>query len=151
MRFWRLSKAAYADRLDGGYGLKNAGRWNPIGNLVTYCASAPSLCLLESLVHIEVVADLPPYKLVEYEAPDSIAVTEIVAADLPEGWQTDYAVTQQLGADWYAGNAGALLKVPSAILPLVVPERNFIINHAHPEAPKIAIAAIHDFWFDHRL
>jgi RES domain-containing protein len=37
-----------ARSFDGGYGLLYDGRWNTAGHAVTYCATSPSLCLLES-------------------------------------------------------------------------------------------------------
>lgn len=151
MRFWRLSKAAYADRLDGGYGLRNTGRWNLRGRLVTYCSTSPPLCLLETLVHVEDVTLLPPYKLVEYNAPDDISISIIDPAMLAEDWQSDETISQAIGEEWITNATSALLRVPSAVLPSVIPERNLVINHAHPDASSITIAAIHDFWFDQRL
>ncbi len=53
MLLWRLSGVQYASAFDGGYGLLFEGRWNTAGHAVTYCASSPSLCVLEKLVHIE--------------------------------------------------------------------------------------------------
>jgi RES domain-containing protein len=53
MLLWRLSIRRYANIFDGGYGLLFDGRWNTVGHAVTYCATSPSLCVLENLVHIE--------------------------------------------------------------------------------------------------
>lgn len=53
MLLWRLSIRRYASIFDGGYGLLFDGRWNTVGHAVTYCATSPSLCVLEKLVHIE--------------------------------------------------------------------------------------------------
>ena len=53
MQLWRLSGAAHARAFDGGYGLLYPGRWNSAGRAVTYCATSPSLCVLEKLVHVE--------------------------------------------------------------------------------------------------
>ena len=53
MLLWRLSGVQHAEAFDGGYGLLFEGRWNTIGHAVAYCATSPSLCVLEKLVHVE--------------------------------------------------------------------------------------------------
>jgi hypothetical protein len=46
----------------------------------------------------------------------------------------------------------ALLIVPSAIMPLLnAPDRNVIINHRHPDAPRIKIVRVVSFELDPRL
>src|SRR5258708_39409735 len=59
MLLWRLSGLQHAEAFDGGYGLLYDGRWNTVGHAVTYCATSPSLCVLEKLVHVQDPALLP--------------------------------------------------------------------------------------------
>lgn len=154
MRLWRLSTPAYADRLDGGYGRTNAGRWNRAGELVTYAATVPSLCVLEKLVHIEDV-DLFPndLRLVRLEAPDDLPVTALEEpAQLPAGWWRTIGLTQALGSAWHAARATPLLRAPSVIArSRETADRNVVVNHLHPRAAEIRVAAVEPFELDYRL
>lgn len=154
MRLWRLAAADIAERFDGGYGVRNAGRWNQRGQIVTYCASVPSLCVLEKLVHIEDV-DLFPndLRLVRYEAPDDLAVSAFEPGNpLEEGWEDRASLTQTLGAEWYEARETALLRVPSVIVPTIeTADRNFVINHSHPDIGRIVRKEDRAFRLDPRL
>ena len=78
MRLWRLSGADFAERFDGGYGLRHDGRWNVSGHPVTYCASGPSLCVLEKLVHVDDPLLLPDdTMLVCYDVPDDVTMETV--------------------------------------------------------------------------
>jgi RES domain-containing protein len=140
--------------LDGGYGRHHAGRWNRQGELVTYCASVPSLCILEKLVHIEDV-DLFPnnLQLVELTVPDGLAVTiHEEGSSLPNGWHRNLAVSQDIGSAWYDSTTSPLLRVPSVIARTAeTTDRNWVINHRHPDAAHIVVAGVTPFDFDHRL
>lgn len=154
MRLWRLSSPAYADRFDGGYGRANDGRWNRKSQLVTYCASVPSLCILEKLVHIEDVNLFPDeLRLVHYEAPDDLPVTELEPDDpLGEGWQLDVSVSQDIGAAWYEACETVLLRAPSVLaVTRETADRNYVVNHAHPDVSRITLAEIKPFTLDPRL
>lgn len=153
MRLWRLAAAAFAERFDGGYGLAHAGRWNSRGWRLTYCASGPALCLLEKLVHVDSPALLPDgLRLVCYEAPDDILIEVREPEDLPAGWQRDETVTRAIGDAWAEAAAAALLRVPSVIVPVGgASDRNFVVNHDHAAAGRIAVRSIEAFELDHRL
>lgn len=152
MLLWRLSGRQHAAVFDGSYGLLFDGRWNIAGHAVTYCATSPSLCLLEKLVHIEDPALLPDLVMVTYDVPDSLATEIIALADLPSDWRYHEALTQQRGNAWHRARSTPLLQVPSAIMPLAeCPDRNVLINHAHPDAATIKLAASVPFSFDPRL
>lgn len=154
MRFWRLSSPAYADRFDGGYGRANDGRWNRKSQLVTYCASVASLCVLQKLVHIEDVSLFPDdLRLVHYEAPDDLPVTQLEPGDpLEDGWQLDVSVSQDIGAAWYEARETALLRAPSVIVVTQeTADRNYVVNHTHPDASRITLAGIKPFRLDARL
>lgn len=152
MRIWRLSIAQYAGVFDGGYGLFNNGRWNSKGNRITYCATSPSLCVLEKLVHIDDPALLPPLKMVTYDVPDEVIPEALNPATLPPDWTRHDILTQRLGDNWLASAGAALMTVPSAVLPITdSPDLNVLINHAHPDSHAITIRSIDDFQLDARL
>jgi len=152
MRLWRLSAAQHARSFDGGYGRLFDGRWNTIGRAITYCATCPSLCILEKLVHVEDPMLLPPLMMVAYEIPGEVAVDRLFLKDLPTDWRRRQIVTQQLGDEWCAGLSAALLGVPSALVPFAdTQDQNVIINHAHRDATRITISSIQPFDFDPRL
>jgi len=152
MVLWRLSGRRYADAFDGGYGLLFDGRWNRAGNAVTYCATSPSLCVLEKLVHVEDPDLLPDLVMVRYEVPDHLGVETISLADLPPDWRSRESLTQQRGDDWQRSGRTALLDVPSAVVPLDgAPDRNVVINHRHPETGSIALSRAETFLLDPRL
>ena len=116
MHVWRISNHA---GLDGGGGLRAAGRWHNRGRPIVYCADSPAAALLEILVHLEVdLEDLPVrYRLLKVELPDDIAAERLERASLPEGWKDDVTVTRRLGDAWLASGRTARLDVPSAIAP----------------------------------
>jgi RES domain-containing protein len=152
MLLWRLSARQHAESFDGGYGLLFDGRWNTIGHAVTYCATSPSLCVLEKLVHIEDPALLPDLVMLTYDAPDSLAREIVTLEDLPADWQHDEALTQRRGEAWHLSRAAPLLQVPSVIIPLVgSPDQNVLINHAHPDVATIRRVASASFALDARL
>jgi RES domain-containing protein len=152
MILWRLSGERHARAFDGGYGLLHDGRWNTAGHAVTYCATSPSLCVLEKLVHIQDPELLPALVMVRYDIPDSLGMETISVADLPESWRRHESRTQQRGDRWHAGLGTPLLRVPSAIVPLDgSPDLNVLINHRHSDAAGITILAVEPFAMDARL
>lgn len=152
MQLWRLSGAAHARAFDGGYGLLYPGRWNSAGRAVTYCATSPSLCVLEKLVHVEDPALLPELVMVRYEAPDDLPVEQIALDDLPADWRRREGLTQSRGDSWHAAGAAPLLQVPSAIVPIAgSPDLNILLSHSHAGAAAIRIADVVPFALDLRL
>jgi len=151
MILWRLSGVPRARAFDGGYGLVYDGRWNTAGHAVTYCATSPSLCVLEKLVHVEDPKLLPALMMVRYHAPESLDVESISVADLPESWRLQESLTQERGDAWHETLRTPLLSVPSAIVPLDgSPDLNMLINHRHPSAAQIQILAADPFALDVR-
>jgi RES domain-containing protein len=152
MVLWRLSGIRHANAFDGGYGLLLDGRWNTVGHAVTYCATSPSLCVLEKLVHVEDPALLPALVMVAYEGPDTIGSETIALADLPPDWRYQEGLTQHRGDAWHCSGASALLFVPSVIVPLTdSPDMNVVVNHAHPAAAELRVRAIQAYGLDPRL
>jgi len=62
-----------------------------------YCATAPSLCVLEKLVHVEDPGLLPILVMVRYAVPDRLEVETITVAELPNSWRFQESLTQQRG------------------------------------------------------
>ena len=152
MLLWRLSASTYAQRFDGGYGLKNDGRWNGRGRPVTYCSTGRALCVLEKLVHIEDVSLLPHMVFVRYEAPDDLQVEEVPLDGLPDRWRVLGGLTRRLGNDWLDGVSACLLRVPSVIVPIAdAGDRNVLINHRHEDARRITLSRMETFRYDARL
>ena len=152
MLLWRLSGKPHARSFDGGYGLLFDGRWNTIGHAVTYCATSPSLCVLEKLVHVEDPALLPELVMVTYDVPDTIEIQDVRIADLQTDWRRHEAWTQETGDNWHDGRVTPLLRVPSAIVSLVrSPDLNVLINHTHPAALDIRLVGEEPFALDPRL
>src|SRR5436190_22955822 len=116
MRLWRISNHA---SLSGDGGLYASGRWHSRGQRIVYLADHPASALVEIMVHLEIDAeDLPThYQLLGVEVPDGIATTHTDEAELPQGWRQQSALTRARGDAWLNGNAAALLRVPSAIVP----------------------------------
>lgn len=152
MRLWRLSGIQHAGTFDGGYGLLCDGRWNTVGHAVTYCATSPSLCVLEKLVHVEDPDLLPKMAMVTYDVPDALVTDIITLKDLPTDWRQQETLTQRRGDAWHRQGMTPLLAVPSAIVPIAdSPDINFLINNAHPDAAKIKIERQELFTLDPRL
>ena len=152
MVLWRLSGERHARAFDGGYGLLYEGRWNTAGRAVTYCATSPSLCVLEKLVHIEDPELVPALIMVRYQVPDGLGVETISIAELPELWRRQDIWTQHRGDRWHAALGAPLLRVPSAVVPLEgSPDMNVLINHRHPAVAQITIAGAEPFVMDMRL
>ncbi len=149
---WRLSTARHVRAFDGGYGLLYDGRWNTAGQAVTYCATSPSLCVLEKLVHIQDPALVPALMMVRYDVPDGCGVETIDVGDLPAGWRLQENWTQRRGGQWYASSGTLLLFVPSAIVPVEgSPDMNVLVNHRHPAAASVRMVGAEPFVLDVRL
>lgn len=152
MILWRLSGRQHVSAFDGGYGLLLDGRWNTVGHAVTHCATSPSLCVLEKLVHVQDPDLLPELVMVRYHVPDALGMETINVAHLPSGWQRQESLTQARGDAWHQALTAPLLRVPSANVPLEdAPDMNVIINHRHPAVREIAVAATERFVLDPRL
>ena len=152
MLLWRLSGRQHAQALDGGYGLHFDGRWNTVGHAVTYCATSPSLCVLEKLVHVEDPDLLPELVMVTYKIPDSIGIEDLELDQLRADWRQHEAWTQQKGDGWHQARHTPLLRVPSAIVPVAgSPDLNVIVNHNHPASADLRIIRSEAFSLDSRL
>jgi RES domain-containing protein len=142
--FWRISR--HRD-LTGAGGQRAPGRWHHAGQPVVYLAETPSSALLEVCVHTS-ANDIPSdFTLLKIHA-QGIKPREIALEDLPAEWLTDLTATRDIGTAWLRAGQGALLQVPSAIVPETF---NFLLNPQHPDAAKFQIAGVFAWPFDARL
>jgi RES domain-containing protein len=147
MRLWRISSHA---SLSGDGGLHASGRWHSRGRRVVYLADHPASALVEVMVHLEIGAeDLPThYQLLGVTVPDDLAAAMIGETGLPDDWRDQIAFTRAIGDEWVLGQATALLRVPSAIVPEAT---NYLLNPAHPDAARVSLATALRAAFDPRL
>jgi RES domain-containing protein len=151
MRIWRICRKPFArNPLDGKGGMYVGGRWHTARRAVTYASQSLALASLEVLVHCDI--DLMPEDLVaiEIDVPSRVRIATITTSALPRNWRRYPAppTCQRLGNAWLDGAAGALLRVPSAVIPS---EHNFVLNPLHPEARFIRVVRAARFSFDRRL
>ena len=147
MFLWRISNHA---TLDGRSGLIASARWHTEGRRIVYLAESPPGALVEHLVHLELnPARLPKfYRLLKAEAPGDLPIRTLAATDLGADWINDQVVTRTAGDGWLASKSGALLRVPSAILPETF---NVLLNPGHADASRIRILWHAEHPWDARL
>jgi RES domain-containing protein len=139
MRVWRVCRRPFAD-LSGEGARLYGGRWNSPGQPMVYAAETAALAVLEVRVHLDLDCRVLPddYVLMAIETGDLVAET---LAETP-------ADPRAAGDSWLASGRSALLRAPS----FVVPESaNVLINPAHRDAARCAVASIRPFAFDARL
>mgnify|MGYP003411559635 FL=1 len=149
MRVWRVTRRAHAAP-DGEGARLYGGRWNLPNTPVVYASASLSLAVLEYLVHVD--RDLAPSDLVSIAAtiPISLPVETIEIGQLPNGWQapSDQESLQRLGSEWVQVQASAVLRVPSALIPV---EFNYLLNPAHSDFGRIVWADPVPFSLDPRF
>jgi RES domain-containing protein len=147
---WRIVKAKHARHaFTGEAARRSGGRWNSRGTSVVYAASSVSLAILEILVHLDTTDLLDAFALIEVSFDETL-VEVVDFATLPDGWRRHPPPrdTQAVGDLWVARATSAVLKAPSAIVPT---EPNYLLNPAHVDFGRIAIAPPAPLSFDPRL
>ncbi|AHG93563.1 RES domain protein (plasmid) [Gemmatirosa kalamazoonensis] len=167
-RLWRLAPGRH-DPLSGEGARRHGGRWTSPGRPAVYLASQLPLAVLEVLAHVD--RDTLPLDLTAFAvdvddalgAPDGWGPAEPPA--LPDGWRAVAQPTacRAVGDAWLAIPAaarGALLRVPTAVLPdwaehagAGVAEGCWcaVLDPLHPDAARVTVAEHHPFAFDPRL
>ena len=147
---WRITKHKFARSAFVGDGARiYGGRWNSPGTPMIYTAQSQALAVLEMLVHLDSPDLLSKYVLFEISI-DPSHVIDLSLASLPRNWRA-YPVparVQAIGDAWVAGDASAVLRVPSALVP---GESNFLLNPRHPDFGKLRIHKPIPFQYDPRL
>jgi RES domain-containing protein len=145
---WRLTKARHARHAFDGEGARRyGGRWNSPGTRVVYTAATPSLAVLEILVHLQAVAPLGGYVLIEARLPEELIET---VARPPSDWRAQPAPesTRRLGDEWLASGRSMALAVPSVVSPL---ESLVLLNPAHRDFRRVRLGRPRPYALDPRL
>ena len=147
MVLWRITNHV---SLAGDGGMRASGRWHTRGRRVVYCSESPAAALLEILVHFEIdVRELPTrYRLLKLDAPDTLMVEAVAAADLPADWREQTDLTRATGDRWLRAGRSALLRVPSVVVPETF---NVLLNPGHGDAAQVAVTHVSDHVIDPRL
>lgn len=146
----RLVKTRFAaDPFDGEGARLFGGRWNHPGVRCAYASETAALAILEILVHLHRPGLLEHYSICRATFDDTL-VTRLPARDLPNDWRTFPAPrsTRGFGDRWIVQALGAVLRVPSTIVPS---ESNYLLNPAHPDFSKIRVLPAEPFGVDPRL
>ena len=147
---WRIVHERVAGTAFSGEGSKKrGGRWNSRGYRAVYTADSLALATLEILVHGVPYEALQRFVCIPVVIPESM-ITEIPVKTLPSQWRSDPPpiALQNMGNKWIEENRNAVLKVPSAVIPI---EFNYVINPNHIDLKKIRIGPAEHHTFDKRL
>lgn len=157
MQAWRIydhhavhSQAPNFDPLSGSGGLYRSARWHHKGRPVLYAAAAPSVALLEVLVH-ETSESFRERTLVQLEFEDDVeTVTHQRLLRLLADAPTDKPeqLTRDFGSRWLEEQRSLALLVPSIVMPY---ENNVIINPASPRAGSLRVVHRDVITLDQRL
>lgn len=148
---WRLVKEKYKDAaFEGESARRYGGRWNHTGTAVFYLSESLSLAALETFVHLGKAARNIAFVAFCVEIPEYLEISVISKSQLPSNWRSEPPPdeTKRIGTDWVAEGKTAILRVPSAIIPL---ESNFVINPAHRYFRRLLIGKAENFYFDPRM
>jgi RES domain-containing protein len=139
MHVWRVCRRPFAD-LSGEGARTYGGRWNSPGRPMVYAAESAALAVLEVRVHLDL-----DWRVL----PDDYVLMEIDAGDLVAETLAETPVDPRAAGDaWLASGRSALLRAPSFIVP---ESANVLVNPAHRDAARLAVASIRPFAFDARL
>jgi len=144
----RLCRPTYA-AFNGEGGLYKSGRWHQQGYRVVYAAESEALAVLEVLVHLSSITQVPEYVCVKATIPEPLVVDARDLGPLPTDWVSAEPIqARALGTRWLIEKPSAVLRVPSVVVPR---ESNYMLNPEHPDFTRIAISRPLPFEFDVRL
>ncbi len=129
------------------------GRWNAVGQAVTYASTSISLAAWETRAHLGPAGVQLPLNrfLVRIDVPEDVWNARAhFAMPLPVGWDVipEGSVSRQLGSKWLNGAATALFVVPSVI---ISEEINVLINPAHAHSQRLRATKVRRFLYDPRV
>ncbi|MDQ0390773.1 RES family NAD+ phosphorylase [Labrys monachus] len=123
------------------------GRWNTAGSAVIYASAHYATALLEKLVHGS--GRLPPNQhFITIAVPPGLGYEVFSPPTLPEWDSMPATVSRTFGERWCLEKRSLILIVPSVV---ARPERNVLINPAHPEFPHIEKTLHEPVFWDRRL
>ena len=144
-----LMTARFADTASSGDGARlYGGRWNCKGVPLVYAAGSQSLAMLEMLVQDEPLR--ARYVMIRVRIPGEVRIRYLKIGDLPRDWRNLAAreQLQNIGTEWARKLTGAVLSVPSAVIPS---ESNYLINPLHSDFNRIEFGKPEAFVTDVRL
>ena len=153
MRVYRVERKKYLKSTLKGIGasLAEGFRWNSLNTFLVYSSESGALATLEVSVHLDLSEDLQRDRFyVEIDIPNDIQIFEVDTKDVPKNWDTKLPIleTQYIGDDFVNNGEGAVLKVPSCVVPQ---EYNYLINPQHPDSSRITVISIKAMNFDLRI
>ncbi|HVO83673.1 MAG TPA: RES family NAD+ phosphorylase [Syntrophobacteria bacterium] len=150
MLVYRIARSEHINALSGEGARLHGGRWNHRGTAVIYTSETRSLATVELVVHVSLSFAPTDLKLATIDVPDDPAPALVDVAALPPNWR-DFPAPPELadvGTAWARSGRSLLLRVPSAVVEY---EHNLLINPAHPDIARVALAKVEDFRLDRRL
>jgi len=144
---WRFSQHT---TLDGRGGLLASARWHTRGREILYCAPNSATALLEVLVHgaVRDPQAFGNFLFVKIELPDDVPMQQVDEGELPPEWILRRDLTRARGDRWLREGAGAVLRVPSVLVPETY---NLLINPQHAAAARITMLRAFPYPLDSRL
>jgi RES domain-containing protein len=106
--------------------------------------------VLEVLVHMDDEDMASNYVAIPADIPDRVEITRVRASDLPRDWRSlpRPSALADLGSRWARAGAGAVLAVPSVVIPQ---DLNYLLNPLHPAFKRIRLGRPEPFAFDRRV
>jgi RES domain-containing protein len=150
-RLYRVLRRVHArSPFDGEGAFRYGGRWSSPGTRLSYASEHQSLAMLEYFVHLDKDDSPPDLTLAIAEVPERVSRDRVELRRLPLNWRDSPAPADLANwGDEFARQARhCLLFVPSALAPH---EWNCLINPAHPDFKKIAMAPQEPLALDARM
>jgi len=147
---WRLIKTNWRKNAFTGDGARLYGaRWSSKGTSVVYTSDTLALATLEIIVNDSKLNLEEGYTAYSIEIPKKIIYSP-QPNTLPDDWHNNphSRSSQIFGDHWVKSKKTAVMKVPSAVIPI---ESNYIINISHQDFSQIKINGPITFPFDKRL
>jgi RES domain-containing protein len=148
MIVYRIANERFKEDISGKGAALYGGRWNFAGRPILYTSQFISLCILESLVHLQRGQFPDAQYLLHIEIPDGISFQEISFRRIKDKWKTEPEYTQFLGDDFLKNGLSMILKVPSVVVP---EEQNILLNPMHIDFEKVKIVSSQLLELDKRL
>jgi RES domain-containing protein len=148
---FRLVKKKYTWEAFSGEGSRLfGGRWNRKGTSVVYLSDTLALAALEQFIHLGRQGLHISFVYFDVVIPDSVSIASVEAHALPKDWRREPPPdsTQDLGTRWAESGSSALVRVPSAVVPVGF---NYLLNIKHPDVKKIKTGDPKPFTFNSRM
>lgn len=147
MKVYRLSKAQYAEDLNGTGAKLYGGRWNHKETPCIYTAESRALAILEYTVNVHIDFIPRALSICVFEI-DEKQIKTLKLSELPGDWKAIPASlsTKNFGTELLSQNH-SIIRVPSIIIP---EEYNYILNPL-AKKPSFKLIEVKDFIFDLRI